>query len=126
MSARHVSNPMAWYAEALVPVLEAHGYQATVFYGGVERLKASIAPGESVEVRLMVGRYTPRIPVVQSYAGQSFTLVLGEHAVVIYGYDSVAGDIMDVADGSYAYTPWDSFFTRWGYFNEMALTIPPP
>lgn len=33
------------YAEPLVPVLEANGYNATVFYGGVSRLKANVAAG---------------------------------------------------------------------------------
>lgn len=118
-------NDYGVYAEALVPVLEAKGYDATVFYGGVSRLKANIAAGNPVVVWITAGKYTKRTPVVRSYKGQSFTLVAGEHAVVIYGYDSGGVYIMDVASGSYAYTAWDSFVTRWSYFDQMALVITP-
>lgn len=118
-------NNYGVYAEALVPVLEANGYDATVFYGGVDRLKANIAAGNPVEVWITVGKYTKRTPVTRTLNGQNFTLVAGEHAVVIYGYDSGGVYIMDVASGSYAYTAWDSFVTRWSYFDQMALVITP-
>lgn len=49
----------------------------------------------------------------------------GEHAVVIYGYDSEGVRIMDVGNGGFYYTGWDSFLRRWGYFDEMALVIVP-
>ena len=113
------------YAEALVPVLETNGYSANVFYGGVDRLKENVAAGNPVVVWITAGKYTPRTPVIESYDGKSFTLVAGEHAVVIYGYDSDGVYIMDVASGSYAYTAWDSFVTRWSYFDQMALVIAP-
>ncbi len=113
------------YAEALAPVLEAKGYNATVFYGGVSQLKTNIAAGDPVVVWITAGKYIERTPVVRSYNGQSFTLVAGEHAVVIYGYDSGGVYMMDVASGSYAYTAWTSFLTRWSYFDQMALVITP-
>ena len=48
-----------------------------------------------------------------------------EHAVVIYGYDNNGVHMMDVGDGGFYYTEWDSFLRRWGYFDEMALAIFP-
>src|SRR6266568_7420594 len=43
-------NDYGVYAEALVPVLEKYGYNATVFYGGVSELKANVAAGKPVVV----------------------------------------------------------------------------
>src|SRR5437868_3446259 len=91
-------NDYGVYAEALVPVLEKYGYNANVFYGGVSTLEANIAAGNPVEVWITTGKYTARTPVTESYNGQSFTLVPGEHAVVIYGYDSGGVYIMDVSN----------------------------
>src|SRR5205085_1300884 len=118
-------NDYGVYAEPLVPVLEAQGYNATVSYGGVSQLKASVAAGNPVVVWITVGKYVPRTPVLGSYDGQTFKLVPGEHAVVIYGYDNGGVYIMDVGSGSFVYTEWDSFLTRWGYFDHMALVITP-
>jgi uncharacterized protein YvpB len=113
------------YAEALVPVLEARGFDATTFYGGVDQLKAYVAAGDPVVVWITTGKYTQRTPVLESYDGDAFTLVPGEHAVVIYGYDSGGVYMMDVSNGSYQYTEWSSFLTRWSYFDQMALVITP-
>ncbi len=113
------------YAEALEPVLEARGYNASTFYGGVNTLKANIAAGNPVVVWITTGKYTPRTPIAESYDGDTFTLVAGEHAVVVYGYDSGGVYIMDVASGNFVYTEWTSFLTRWSYFDQMALVITP-
>jgi uncharacterized protein YvpB len=59
-------NNYGVYAEALVPVLQEYGYNASVFYGGVSQLKASVAAGDPVEVWLTVGKYTTRTPVTES------------------------------------------------------------
>ena len=118
-------NNYGVYAEALVPVLQDYGYNATVFYGGVSRLKANVAAGNPVVVWITTGKYTVRTPVEKTYKGDTFTLVAGEHAVVIYGYDSGGVYIMDVSNGSYQYTAWDSFLTRWSYFDQMSLVITP-
>lgn len=113
------------YAEPLVPVLGKNGYNATVFYGGVNRLKANIAAGNPVVVWMSAGKYIERNVYRKSYNGDSFKLVPGEHTVVIYGYDSGGVRLMDVGDGGFYYTEWDSFLRRWGYFDEMALVITP-
>ena len=35
------------------------------------------------------------------------------------------GLLMDVGDGNYYLTPWNSFLRRWGYFDQMTLVIRP-
>jgi uncharacterized protein YvpB len=118
-------NDYGVYAEALVLVLEKYGYNANVFYGGVSTLEANIAAGNPVVVWITTGKYTARTPVAKSYNGETFTLVPGEHAVVIYGYDSGGVYIMDVSNGGFYYTEWTSFLTRWSYFDQMALVVTP-
>jgi uncharacterized protein YvpB len=113
------------YAEPLVPVLEARGYNATVFYGGVSRLKANVAAGNPVVVWITVGKYVDRPIYHRTFDGDTFKLIPGEHTVVVYGYDEGGVRLMDVGDGGYYYTEWDSFLRRWGYFDEMALVITP-
>ncbi len=113
------------YAEPLVPVLEANGYNATVFYGGLDRLKANLRVGNPVVVWLTTGRNIYRKLYTYSAGGQSFALVPGEHAVVAYGYDNGGLSIMDVGNGQYYYTDWTSFLRRWGYFDQMSLVIVP-
>lgn len=112
------------YAEPLVPVLEAYGYDATVFYGGAGRLKAEIDEGHPIVVWMTTGQDARR-SVYQTYKGERFKLVPSEHTVVVYGYDDDGVYIMDVGDGSKYYTTWNSFLRRWGYFDGMALLIHP-
>jgi uncharacterized protein YvpB len=113
------------YAEPLVPVLEARGYDATVFYGGVERLKANLRAGNPTVVWLTSGRNAVRPIYWRMFEGESFKLVPWEHAVVAYGYDSYGIQMMDVGDGNYYHTDWSSFLRRWGYFDQMSLVIRP-
>jgi uncharacterized protein YvpB len=113
------------YAEPLVPVLEQYGYNARVFYGVVSRLKADVAAGNPVVVWITVGKYIERPVYRGSFNGDTFKLVPGEHAVVVYGYDSGGVRMMDVGDGGFYYTEWDSFLRRWSYFDQMALVITP-
>ncbi len=111
------------YAEPLVQVLERRGYNAEVFYGGVERLKYEIDEEHPVVVWITTGRYTERPTYQREYGGEVFKLVPSEHSVVVYGYDGDGVYIMDVSDGGFYHTPWDSFLMRWGYFDQMALAI---
>lgn len=112
------------YAEPLVPVLKAHGYDATVFYGGAERLKAEIDDGHPIVV-WMTGGKVERPVYQRSFEGKAFKLVPYEHTVVVYGYDDAGVRLMDVGDGGKYYTDWDSFLQRWEYFDQMALLIHP-
>ena len=61
----------------------------------------------------------------RTYAGDTFSLVPGEHAVVAYGYDGTGIELMDVGNGGYYHTDWASFLRRWGYFGQMMLVITP-
>lgn len=112
------------YAEAMVPVLERHGYDATVFYGGVGRLKSEIDQGHPVVVWITAGRQA-RPVYRETYEGQPFKLIPGEHTVVVYGYDDAGVHVMDVGNGGKYYTDWDSFLQRWSYFDQMSLLIHP-
>lgn len=112
------------YAEPLVPVLERHGYQAQVYYGDQARLQATLRAGNPVVVWLTAGRQE-RPVYTRSAAGETFRLVPGEHALVVYGYDSSGVNLMDVGNGGYYHTDWASFLRRWGYFDSMMLVITP-
>lgn len=113
------------YAEPLIPVLRRHGYNAVVFYGGVSRLKGNVAAGNPVVTWITGGKYSERPVYRKTLNGDTFKLIPGEHAVVVYGYDAGGVRIMDVGDGGFYYTEWDSFLRRWGYFDQMALVIFP-
>jgi uncharacterized protein YvpB len=112
------------YAEPLVPVLEAQGYRAAVFYGPPQRLKAEIAAGRPVVVWIagVPGRLTSQ---VETTAGRQFSLTPFEHALVVTGYDSTQVSVMDVAHGTNSAFAWPDFLQRWSYFDEMALAISP-
>jgi uncharacterized protein YvpB len=126
-----IHGPHGWindygiYAEPLVPVLERRGYTAEVFYGGIDRLKTEIEAGFPVVAWITTERYTPRPEYWESYEGRSFKLVPGEHAIVVYGFDSDGVYSMDVSNGGYFHTEWSSFLTRWNYFGGMMLVIRP-
>jgi uncharacterized protein YvpB len=114
------------YAEPLVPVLESAGYKATVFYGSdLERLKANIRAGNPAVVWLTSGKYEQRAEYWEEYNGRTFKLVPGEHALVMYGYDDYGVYLMDVANGGFFHTEWESFLFRWEYFDGLTLTIEP-
>jgi uncharacterized protein YvpB len=114
------------YAEPLVPVLEEHGYKATVFYGtDVARLKSNIRAGYPAVVWITAGKYTERKAYWGEEDGQTYKLVSGEHAVVLYGYDDYGVYVMDVANGGFYHTEWESFLYRWDYFDGMTLIIQP-
>jgi uncharacterized protein YvpB len=113
------------YAEPLVPVLESHGYDATVFYGGASRLRAEIDEGHPIVVWITSGKDSTREGFYETYRGERFKLVPYEHTVVVYGYDAGGVYVMDVGTGGKYYTEWESFLRRWSYFDQMALLIHP-
>jgi uncharacterized protein YvpB len=119
-------NDYGIYAEPLAKVVENHGYDATVFYGNdVKRLEANIEAGNPAVVWLTVGKYDEQPAYYKQLDGQTFKLVPHEHAVVAYGYDDAGIYLMDVSDGGFYHTEWDSFLRRWGYFDGMTLIIRP-
>ncbi len=126
-----IFGPHGWiddygiYAEPLVPVLEKRGYKAEAVYGNVERLKSEIDQGYPVVAWITSGRYTPRPEYWDKDGERSFKLVPYEHAIVVHGYDSDGVYSMDVGNGNYVHTEWDSFLMRWNYFGGMMLLIHP-
>jgi uncharacterized protein YvpB len=118
-------NDYGVYAEPLVPVLEAHGYQADVYYGDLARLKATLRSGNPVLIWFTTGRDITRTVYTRTYQGAQFKLVPGEHAVAVYGFDGGGVYMMDVGNGGYYYTDWSSFLRRWNYLDEMMLVITP-
>ena len=113
------------YAEPLVPVLRAAGYQAFVAYkGGAGWLRAQLAAGRPVVVWMTGRRGVQPVPY-ETLAGARFRLVPYEHATVVYGYDGGGIWDMDVGDGGKYYYAWSSFLARWAYFDDMALVIVP-
>jgi len=112
------------YAEPLVPVLEARGYEVDVFYGGTARLKSELAAGHPVVI-WMTGKRGAQPVTYQTHEGEPFKLVPYEHATVAYGYDGGGIWIMDVGDGNRYYYGWSNFLARWNYFDQMALVMTP-
>jgi len=118
-------NDYGVYAEPLATVLQNHGYNATVYYNDLGSLKSNIDAGNPAVVWLTVGQNEDRPAYYHELDGQRFKLVPGEHAVVAYGYDDTGIYLMDVSDGGFYHTSWDSFLRRWGYFDDMMLVITP-
>jgi uncharacterized protein YvpB len=118
-------NDYGVYAEPLATVLENRGYNATVYYNDLGSLKSNIDAGNPAVVWLTVGQNEDRPAYYHELDGQRFKLVPGEHAVVAYGYDDTGIYLMDVSDGGFYHTSWDSFLRRWGYFDDMTLVITP-
>jgi uncharacterized protein YvpB len=118
-------NDYGVYAEPLATVLENHGYNATVYYNDLDSLKSNIDAGNPAVVWLTVGQNEDRPSYYHELDGQQYKLVPGEHAVVAYGYDDTGIYLMDVSDGGFYHTAWDSFLRRWGYFDDMTLVITP-
>ena len=112
------------YAEALVPMLERHGYDATVFYGGVDRLKSEIDQGHPIVVWITAGREA-RPVYRRHYEGNTFKLIPGEHTVVVYGYDDAGVYVMDVGDGGKYYTDWDFIPSALGLLRPNVSPDPP-
>lgn len=118
-------NDYGVYAEPLATVLENHGYNATVSYNDLDSLKSNIDTGNPAVVWLTVGQNEDRPSYYHELDGERYKLVPGEHAVVAYGYDDTGIYLMDVSDGGFYHTVWDSFLRRWGYFDDMTLVITP-
>ena len=127
----NIRGPHGWiddygiYAEPLVPVLQARGYKAAAVYGNVERLKSEIDQGHPFVAWITTGRYTPRPEYWEKDGENAFKLVPYEHTIVVYGYDSDGVYSMDVGNGNFVHTEWDSFLMRWNYFGGMMLMIHP-
>jgi LysM repeat protein len=111
------------YAEALVPVLNASGYEAEVFYSGgdPDALRARLDAGRPVLTWL---GYWGDTGVTFEDEG-TYTVAAGMHVVVAYGYDDWGVHVSNPADGGYEYYPWADFGAMWSVLDGMGLAVAP-
>jgi uncharacterized protein YvpB len=114
------------YPEPIAAVLQQYGYtHSYVFYGGADHLRAEIAAGRPV-VTWVTGTWKlASREVLRDSAGARYSLVPGEHAVTVYGYDDDGVWVMDPAGPDKYRVSWDRFLTAWNLFDGMALVVAP-
>lgn len=118
------SDDYGVYAEALVPVLNAYGYNGAVWYSAdAASLKAQLDAGHPTLVWVATHGDTGFYD--QDSNGNSFKLVPWEHVVVAYAYDSGGVDISDPGTGALGYVSWDWLLSAWSVLDGMALSIYP-
>lgn len=111
------------YAEPIAEVLHAHGFPGSyVFYGGEELLRAEVSRGHPVVVWL-TGNYRASTRYIQTYNGESYSLIPNEHAVTVYAYDADSVWVMDPSDPSKYAVSWRTFLFAWSQFDYMALVV---
>ncbi len=111
------------YAEPLVPVLNANGFNADVFYsfGDPAPLRERLDAGRPVIAWL--GFYGDTAFAVEDNG--SYLLAPGMQTVVVYGYDDAGVHVADPASGSYDYYLWDDFLAMWSILDGMGLAVSP-
>jgi LysM repeat protein len=111
------------YPEALVPVLNAHGFGGDVFYGDYDpaELMRQLALGRPVVVWLAMWGDTG---IVYEDEG-SYTVFAGEHVMTAYGYDQGGVSLSDPATGTMRYLDWGTFLWMWGASDGMSLAVYP-
>ncbi len=109
------------YADALVPGLNARGFQGQVFYGGPEDLMASIDAGQPTLVWLGMKGETS----FDAYTadGTRYQLTPGMHVMTVYGYDDWGVYLSDPAHGSLVSYDWATFNAMWQVMDGMALGV---
>ncbi|HEY7030370.1 MAG TPA: C39 family peptidase, partial [Thermomicrobiales bacterium] len=118
------SDDYGVYAEALVPVLNAYGYNGDVWYGAdAGSLEAQLDAGHPtliwIATRGDTGFYD------EDANGNTFKLVPWEHVVVAYAYDSGGVYISDPGTGALDYLSWGWTLDAWSVLDGMALSIYP-
>ena len=111
------------YAEPLVPVLNANGFGADVFYGGGDpaELMQQLAWGRPVVVWLGTWGNTG---VVYDDEG-TYTVFSGMHVMTAFGYDEGGVHLSDPALGQYLYFDWGTFLWMWQVTDGMAMAVYP-
>lgn len=111
------------YADALVPVLNAHGYIGESFYsmGDTEILKAHLDAGHPVVVWLgFWGDTRERLNDDGEYS-----VFAGMHVLTAVGYDELGVYVMDPAKGSVDHYDWATFSDMWSIVDGMGLAVYP-
>ena len=111
------------YPEALVPVLNANGFGAEVFYGDYDptELMRQLALSRPVVVWLAMWGNTG---VAYDDEG-TYTVFAGEHVMTAYGYDQGGVYLSDPASGATRYIDWGTFLWMWGASDGMSLAVYP-
>ncbi|HEU0163405.1 MAG TPA: C39 family peptidase [Thermomicrobiales bacterium] len=109
------------YAEALVPALNAYGFNANVFYGGTDNLTAAIDAGQPTVVWL--GLWGDQSVYPATSDGTSYQVTAGMHVMVVYGYDDGGVYVSDPGLGTLHYYDWSTFLYYWDVMDQMALAV---
>lgn len=111
------------YPEPLVPVLNAEGFAAEVFYTGGDpgELIAHLDAGHPVVVWLALWGDTGKVFDDEG----NYTIFAGDHVMTAYGYDNDNVYLSDPANGSYRAIDWGTFLWMWGTIDGMSLAIYP-
>lgn len=111
------------YAEPLIPVLNANGFNAEAFYGGGDPTQLQAYLDAGVPVIAWLGFYGDTAFSVDDHG--SYQLAAGMHTVVVYGYDAQGVHVADPASGTLTYFTWDEFVSMWSILDGMALAVSP-
>lgn len=111
------------YPEAMVPVLNAHGFGADIFYseGDTARLTSEIDAGNPVLVWLGMWGNTRQT----LHDDGTYTVAAGDHVMVAYGYDDSGIYLSDPAHGEYRYYDWGTFVWMWSVLDGMSMAVYP-
>jgi uncharacterized protein YvpB len=109
------------YADALIPGLNARGFQGHSFYGNPEDLMASLDAGRPTLVWLGMKGETS----FDAYTadGTRYQLTPGMHVMTAYGYDQNGVYLSDPAHGAVVYYDWATFNAMWQVMDGMALGV---
>lgn len=111
------------YPEALVPVLNDHGFAGKVLYteGETSQLIAHIDAGHPVVVWLgLWGDTRERL----NHDG-AYSVAAGMHVVTVYGYDDGGVYVSDPATGAYDFYGWGEFVEMWKVLDGMSIAVYP-
>ena len=100
------------------PAIGGEGWSAGQVY-------AHVAAGHPVIVWLDATFEPVSMRTWVAWDGRSVPYAVGEHAVVLAGFDPVAGTVtlMDVAEGVNRVFPMSRFEAAWGSFGRMAVAV---
>ena len=111
------------YAEPLVPVLNAWGFEGEVMYtfGDVGPLTEHLDAGHPVVTWLGFWGDTRERRTDEG----NYSVFAGMHVVTVYGYDDDGVWVMDPAKGAKMHYSWDYFVGMWSVIDGMSLAVYP-
>ena len=109
------------YPEALVPALNAYGFNGEVSYEGRDALTAQIAAGHPTLVWL--GMWGDQSVYEYTADGTRYQVTAGMHVMVAYGYDDSGVHLSDPGTGELRYYDWGTFMWMWDVMDNMALGV---